>query len=332
MTSLYYESNKKNSTFVKNPIPHSFMKCYATDIPTEIFANFCEFLPPQDLFSLVPVCKSYRDILYASNSTITEQIWRNSRRTYFPSMIEPPLEGMNEREYTVLLFLQRTCQVCGMRRDEMPVPLHWEFKIRCCEECFEKNVASHGELIKEKTRRPLLSTLPYISKDRVSTHFAKKAWPQNLKSKVSDPLTLTHNRLRIYWRPDVEKLLKRFQALKPKERSIFPDQESKNLLLKMQDFEKRRQAYTIEMKEKKELVRRTRFAREMEAFEREKNSDGTPKYHSPMFGYCQTHQKPLNFFIFTEKDWENWRRQMNKEYYLMMERANSFKPIMCNAL
>ncbi|CAG8521720.1 14727_t:CDS:2 [Funneliformis caledonium] len=115
-------------------------------LPNELLAEICENLSPQDLFSLSSVCKELRNILWSDKSIITQQIWRNSRHKFYPSLKSPPLIGMSEQQYLWLTVLAKKCQFC----DESDVNLlkkYWEFQIICCETCLNKRMESHHTLL-----------------------------------------------------------------------------------------------------------------------------------------------------------------------------------------
>src|SRR5687768_15996287 len=82
------------------------------NLPPEIFAIFCVFLPPVDLLTLTQVCRKFRGYLCASNSFSTQQIWKESRLQFMPKEDMPPPKGMNEKQYVELLMTKRGCQFC----------------------------------------------------------------------------------------------------------------------------------------------------------------------------------------------------------------------------
>ena len=108
-------------------------------LPPELFAKFCTFLPPADLFSLSQVCRKFHGYLRAPNSFSTQQIWKESRLKFMPEEDMPPPEGMSEEKYVDLLLIKRGCQIC--RRNKL-CRICWEFEVRCCEECFEKKTVT----------------------------------------------------------------------------------------------------------------------------------------------------------------------------------------------
>ena len=103
--------------------------------PPEIFAKFCIFLPPGDLFTLSQVCRKFRGYLCASDSSTTQQIWKESRLQFMPTEDMPPPEGMGEGKYVELLMTERGCQICKRNKE---CEIYWEFEVRCCRGCFLK--------------------------------------------------------------------------------------------------------------------------------------------------------------------------------------------------
>ncbi|GBB83605.1 hypothetical protein RclHR1_01030020 [Rhizophagus clarus] len=108
-------------------------RCLATQIPPEIFINICQDLPPIDLLSLARVCKKFYLYLCSTNSTTTQEIWKNSRLTFLPFVQMPPPEGMSELQY-VKLVTERGCQFCKKARIRK---VYWAFLVRCCRKCLE---------------------------------------------------------------------------------------------------------------------------------------------------------------------------------------------------
>ena len=108
-------------------------RCLATQIPPEIFINICQDLPPVDLLSLARVCKKFYQYLCSTNSTTTQEIWRNSRLTFLPFVQMSPPEGMMELQY-VKLVTERGCQFCKRPRIRK---VYWAFLVRCCRKCLE---------------------------------------------------------------------------------------------------------------------------------------------------------------------------------------------------
>jgi hypothetical protein len=105
------------------------------NLPPEVFAKLCIFLPPADLLTLSQVCRKFLGYLCAPNSFSTQQIWKESRLQFMPEEDMPPPKGMNEKKYVELLMTERGCQICKRVKS---CNIHWEFEVRCCEECFLK--------------------------------------------------------------------------------------------------------------------------------------------------------------------------------------------------
>ena len=104
-----------------------------TRLPPELFAKFCTFLSPADLFTLSQVCRKFRGYLFAPNSFCTQQIWKESRLQFMPEEDMPPPEGMCEEKYIELLMTERGCQICKRNKK---CKIFWQFEVRSCKKCF----------------------------------------------------------------------------------------------------------------------------------------------------------------------------------------------------
>ncbi|CAG8717744.1 17514_t:CDS:2 [Cetraspora pellucida] len=130
---------------------------YLTLLPNEVLAEICENLSPVDLYSLASTSKKLRNFLW-STSTITQQIWRNSRRLYFPQYKSQPLKDMSEQKYIYLAALAKKCQFCD-EKDPRKLKRYWEFQVYSCEGCIQKRIVSHKSLLKKhKISEDVLST------------------------------------------------------------------------------------------------------------------------------------------------------------------------------
>jgi len=109
------------------------------EFPPEVFTKIFSFLPPSDLFTLSQVCCKFRGYLCAPNCFATQQIWKKSRLQFMPMENLPPPEGMSEEKYVELLLEERGCQICKRKK---LCKIYWEFKVRCCEECFDKKTVT----------------------------------------------------------------------------------------------------------------------------------------------------------------------------------------------
>ena len=105
------------------------------NISPELFVVICSFLPPDDLFTLSQVCRKFREYLFAPNSVVTQQIWKESRLQFMPSEDMPPPEGLSEEKYVELLMTERGCQICKSKGCQ----IYWGLNVRCCKKCFENN-------------------------------------------------------------------------------------------------------------------------------------------------------------------------------------------------
>ncbi|CAG8785781.1 1314_t:CDS:2, partial [Acaulospora morrowiae] len=108
-------------------------------IPPEIFIKICEHLSPSDLLSLTGVCKRFRGFLCSPESSITQDIWRTSRINFLPGLPLSPPEGMYEEEYIRFGKLLTRCQYCSSQKT---VKVYWQFKVRCCQDCLQKNTTA----------------------------------------------------------------------------------------------------------------------------------------------------------------------------------------------
>ncbi|CAG8549410.1 1544_t:CDS:10 [Diversispora eburnea] len=99
------------------------------------------------LYSLSSTCKRFRSFLWSSSSLLTQQIWRNSRRTYYPQYKALPLKDMSEQQYIFLITLAKKCQFCG-EMEKKKLKKYWEFQVYSCEKCIRKRIASHKNLLK----------------------------------------------------------------------------------------------------------------------------------------------------------------------------------------
>ncbi|GBB93397.1 hypothetical protein RclHR1_02160023 [Rhizophagus clarus] len=126
--------------------------------PSELLAEICENLSPQDLYSLSSVCKKLRHFLWSDKSIITRQIWRNSRNKFYPNLKPIPLVGMSEQQYVWFTVLAKQCQFCKESNKNL-LKRYWEFQIICCDECLSKRIESHQTLVtKYNVPEDVLST------------------------------------------------------------------------------------------------------------------------------------------------------------------------------
>ncbi|CAB4467562.1 hypothetical protein RhiirA5_501494 [Rhizophagus irregularis] len=148
-TKIKTENNIKNISKVQSLI---------ISLPPEIFIIICSFLPPNDLCSLSQVCFKFHEYLCTSNSSTTQQIWKESRLKFMPKETMPPPEGMIEKKYVELLIIERGCQICKRKTE---CNIYWGLEVRCCEKCLIKNCITQDKLYMKKFPREFIDILPY---------------------------------------------------------------------------------------------------------------------------------------------------------------------------
>ncbi|CAG8520531.1 12906_t:CDS:2 [Acaulospora morrowiae] len=155
-----------------------------TSIAIEIFMNICEHLPPSDLFSLVLVCRKFREIL-CNASPVAQKIWKTSRLKFLRYLQKPAPPGMDERGYIVLRQLEKGCQFCQDHGSGF-VKVYWEFRVRCCEMCLDKRTTRRDILYIDWIIPDIvLRTLPYIYRGAAQ----------------------------VYWTSDVHKAMEQYNAI-----------------------------------------------------------------------------------------------------------------------
>ncbi|RHZ84380.1 hypothetical protein Glove_82g95 [Diversispora epigaea] len=129
-------------------------------LTSELLAEICENLSPEDLYILSTVCKKFREFLW-STSRYTQQIWRNSRLKFLCQLRNPfDKEILSEQQYIWLNFLGNSCQFCGIEIKERSEHVIWEFKVLSCHECLENKTSRKRDLLLKKYPMELLSCLP----------------------------------------------------------------------------------------------------------------------------------------------------------------------------
>ncbi len=138
LNHLLRTSKKVTKTSMDDPNGNEETSCMnpfvVTEISLETFTNICKYLPPSTLFKVASVCKQFRMYLMSSEN---QDIWQTSRLEFLSYPKLPPPAGMTEQDYIKLTAIERGCQLCGTRKSE--IKLHWEFRIRCCDKCYENN-------------------------------------------------------------------------------------------------------------------------------------------------------------------------------------------------
>ncbi|CAG8493509.1 6517_t:CDS:2 [Dentiscutata heterogama] len=139
-----------------------------TIIPPELYIKICEYLTPDDLFSLSQVSKYFRNLL-CSTSAATQAIWRNSRLRYliYPRCPAPP-DGMDERQYVIITNLAIRCHeyrlinhykipkdsLCGLTYTApCNYKIYWKDDIRTAQENYMAALETNNieEYIKKQT-------------------------------------------------------------------------------------------------------------------------------------------------------------------------------------
>ncbi|CAG8747967.1 8272_t:CDS:2, partial [Funneliformis mosseae] len=136
-----------------------------TKLPPELFAEFCAYLSPNDLFILSKVCRKFYSYLSAPNSFTTQQIWKISRLKFMTCDWMPPPNGMSEKCYVELLITERGCQICKIKKQ---CKIYWEFGVRCCSGCFIKKtvmIEAYTAWFKSILNYPLelIKIMPFIN-------------------------------------------------------------------------------------------------------------------------------------------------------------------------
>lgn len=158
--SLYFSLNFFNTSTTKVKTENNIkniptVQSLIISLPPEIFIIMCSFLPPNDLCSLSQVCLKFHEYLCTSNSSTTQQIWKESRLKFMPKETMPPPEGMIEKKYVELLIIERGCQICKRKTEcniywgfqickrKIECNIYWGLEVRCCEKCLIKNCMTY---------------------------------------------------------------------------------------------------------------------------------------------------------------------------------------------
>ncbi|CAG8477856.1 4621_t:CDS:2 [Paraglomus occultum] len=204
----------------QNSTPRRRQFNITTDIPPEIFAAICEHLTPDDLFTLLRVCRYFRALLSANRSAYTQEIWRTSRlRSSDLFDHRPPPKGMSEQQYMLLHYWLTKCQFCRGQK-EWESKAYWPFKVRACRSCLlERTISKHRLLNEWKIPKGVLSCLPYIS---IGTY-------------------------EIYWISDVIQAEFRFRTIPPATRTLWATKHQERVRHYLQDVEEFELAYKYNM-------------------------------------------------------------------------------------
>ncbi|RIA83337.1 hypothetical protein C1645_833979 [Glomus cerebriforme] len=189
-------------------------------IPIEIFVMICNYLTPQDLYSLCSICKYFRTILW-SKTIKTQMIWEKSRsrnqKEYF-YYLSPP-KNMTEQEYVwrTTMINKYYCQYCSVPIVMIYYDLYTT-NIICCEDCIYSK--KYG-IIKYKYDR--IHRLPKKFEDAIipTRHF-----------------NLNPNYYKLYWFKDIEKIKRQYYSLKRKERKLWLEEKRREVKLYMKNIDK----------------------------------------------------------------------------------------------
>ncbi|CAG8467891.1 8404_t:CDS:2 [Acaulospora morrowiae] len=275
--------------------------CPALKIPPEIFINICLDLPPADLLSLARVCKKFHAYLCSTNSTTTQEIWKNSRMQFMPQVQMPPPEQMDERQYVKLLF-ERGCQFCGKPRVRR---VYWAFLARCCKSCLEERTMRLDQI-----RRDLLSqgSVPddILCGLTHTTSYYKWGWDRSPKNRPAN----------LYWIEDVHKAYLEYTKLSSEARKSWLAARRKEGHQKMEDVAKREieheNAYWSKT-EDNEKKREERASTIESLIKKEKNEYGFPRFKMAYVEQCMVYNKAMmssSTHPFTERAWIGFRNKL----------------------
>lgn len=105
-------------------------------LPPAIWMEIFAYVGLPAMGGLKAVCRKFNELLQK------EYIWRRCRKIHCPDMPKPAF-GMKEWDMWSLVR-GRGCLKCSdfdeERRDEGNLKVYWQFKVRCCQGCFRRNV------------------------------------------------------------------------------------------------------------------------------------------------------------------------------------------------
>ncbi|KAF3911187.1 hypothetical protein AA313_de0209674 [Arthrobotrys entomopaga] len=194
-----------NQTSITAPVSSSSSLIPSVDrLPVTIWTEIFTYVGLPAIGKLRSVCKRFDEILER------EYLWRRCRKIHCPDMPKPAF-GM--KEWDMWGLVRGTgCMMCldheGKGRGEDGLKVYWQFKVRCCEKCFKKNVYKEADLLNLKEEsislevmKELISALPYGLVDKNFT------W---VPTTATSPTDLD----KIYWNEDVSDIKTRYdQAL-----------------------------------------------------------------------------------------------------------------------
>ncbi|CAG8474044.1 1704_t:CDS:2 [Diversispora eburnea] len=152
----------------------------------ELFAKICGHFSPNDLLSLVLVCRKFREYLCNPNNRgFSSKIWKTSRLKFLRFLQTPPPIRMSEKDYIVLRQLDKGCQFCrsqGIGIGIGFIKVYWEFRVRCCEMCFDKRTTRRDILYIDWTIPDIvLRILPYVNRGAAQVYWTNDVIETNKK-------------------------------------------------------------------------------------------------------------------------------------------------------
>ncbi|KAF8467792.1 hypothetical protein BDZ91DRAFT_723073 [Kalaharituber pfeilii] len=165
----------------------------ALTLPESIWAEIFSQLPPQKLAQLRRTCRLFQKFL------LNQSIWRASRKQWMPEMPKPVF---SLKEWEMLALAKGDgCMICGNRTHTHAI--YWAFRVRCCTQCFNRNMTKESSLASSGFPMSLLAALPYGFID------ASGQWVPNAHNQLSGA-----GLSKVYWNTDLESIKERYEEAK----------------------------------------------------------------------------------------------------------------------
>lgn len=127
-------------------IESSYGNSKIIQLPTELFSEICTYLSPASLYSLSLVCRHFRNILWSTSSSLTQEIWKTSRNKFHPT-IDDKSNSNNyaEQEFIWETLLSKKCEFCKLNylnnnfKEIITVGNYWPFQVDICVKCIKEN-------------------------------------------------------------------------------------------------------------------------------------------------------------------------------------------------
>jgi len=173
-------------------------------MPLDVFFEITEQLEPFDILQLSRVSKRFRSTFASKHS---RHIWVAARRNI--SMPECPSD-LTELQYASLMF-EQTCQACGSRAYKVDYSL----RLRLCGPCFETNVKVGSKVMRLRYMGTGIPDLIFTLLPRSSLEYSRNYsyGSPAILSGISDSDAKTNGRHNAYYVPELEMVIKRYQAL-----------------------------------------------------------------------------------------------------------------------